>query len=1005
MLFFSTNDGANWTSINSGLTNTYVYSFAANGTNLFAGTGDGVFLSTNNGTSWNPANTGIENSTIYSMAVIGSNIFAGSHSGGVYLSTNNGTSWTQIINGLTSMQVRALAVIGTNLFAGTYGGGVFLSTNNGTNWTAVNGTLTSNDKYIYSFAVDGSNLYAGSYTGVFLSTNNGTNWTPLNSGFPANLYIYGLGINGTNMFAATGNGIYISTNSGSNWTQVNLGIDPPIALCIAVNGTTTLGGTLGDGIFRSTNNGANWALSVSGLLNSLIVSTSVINSTLYATSSYSGIFASTNSGQTWNQMNNGLTNLYVNDILEFGGNLFAATVGGGVFISTNNGTTWSPVNSGLSDLEVYAITLLSTNLFAGTYGGGVCISTNNGNSWTPTNSGLTNLNVTALLVNGSDIYAGTWNGGVFKSTNNGTNWTEVNTGLTTVSSKQIATFTTSGSNILAGTTEGLYLSSNNGGNWTKITSGISETWISALTTSGTNSFAGTREASVYLSNDNGINWTKISDGFTTSSDVYSLAASSTDLFAGTFGSSVWKRPLSEIIGGPGLASNPSPTSGAVNTNATNLSLSWTNPAGATTNKVLFGTNPNSLAEIHSGSLVTSVNAPSQLDYNTTYYWRVDEFDGSGTSIGNLWSFTTMDNPNAVTLLFDDFESGTGNWQISNDGGTCTWLIFFPPYPSSFGPYTLPPTASGGVFSADATECGAAVLSTATTVNKINANTYQYVEIQFDNDWHHYVSGDQAHVEVSTDSINWNSVWSKAGVSLRNTHETIDISSYVAGNNFWIRLRSVQPGWDYWWVIDNFKVRGWIILPVELTSFTASISSNNVSLNWATSTETNNQGFEIERSQQLNGSNVKWEKIGYVTGFGTTTESHTYSFTDEKVPSGNYSYRLKQIDLDGTIEYSFEIEANVQGPREFALEQNYPNPFNPVTKINFSLAADSKVTLKVYDILGQEITSLLNSNLHAGNHFVDFNAAKINSGVYFYTLEAKGNDGRNFVSTKKMIVIK
>jgi len=191
------------------------------------------------------------------------------------------------------------------------------------------------------------------------------------------------------------------------------------------------------------------------------------------------------------------------------------------------------------------------------------------------------------------------------------------------------------------------------------------------------------------------------------------------------------------------------------------------------------------------------------------------------------------------------------------------------------------------------------------------------------------------------------------------------------------------------------------VPVELVSFAASVTGTNVNLSWMTATEVNNQGFEIERSSDQN----NWERVGYVEGNGTTTETKYYSYTDTKLESGTYYYRLKQIDFNGTYEYSSTVEAVVTVPREFALEQNYPNPFNPSTTINFSLAADSKVTLKVYDLLGQEVVTLVNGELTAGEQEVTFNAAGLNSGVYFYRINAEGANSKNFTSVKKMILTK
>jgi len=192
----------------------------------------------------------------------------------------------------------------------------------------------------------------------------------------------------------------------------------------------------------------------------------------------------------------------------------------------------------------------------------------------------------------------------------------------------------------------------------------------------------------------------------------------------------------------------------------------------------------------------------------------------------------------------------------------------------------------------------------------------------------------------------------------------------------------------------------IPVPVELASFTAEVVDGMVELTWITATETNNQGFEVQRK-----SESEFETLAFINGNGTTTETHVYSYTDRNVKAGTYSYRLKQVDFDGTFEYSNVIEADVQSPAIFALEQNYPNPFNPSTTINFRLAADSKVNLKIFNVLGQEVATLLNGNFVAGSHTVNFTASALNSGVYMYRIEATGNDGTNFTSVKKMILTK
>jgi photosystem II stability/assembly factor-like uncharacterized protein len=188
------------------------------------------------------------------------------------------------------------------------------------------------------------------------------------------------------------------------------------------------------------------------------------------------------------------------------------------------------------------------------------------------------------------------------------------------------------------------------------------------------------------------------------------------------------------------------------------------------------------------------------------------------------------------------------------------------------------------------------------------------------------------------------------------------------------------------------------LPVELSSFTSQVSGNNVNLNWATASEINNSGFDIER--KVSGSN-EWKKINFVQGNGTTNESKNYSYEDKNVTSGKYTYRLKQIDFNGNYEYfnlSNEIEIGV--PKKFNLSQNYPNPFNPNTVISYQLSVERFVSLKVYDIAGKEVVNLVNKIQKAGYYIVEFNAGNLASGMYFYRIQAG-----DFSAVKKMVLVK
>lgn len=188
-----------------------------------------------------------------------------------------------------------------------------------------------------------------------------------------------------------------------------------------------------------------------------------------------------------------------------------------------------------------------------------------------------------------------------------------------------------------------------------------------------------------------------------------------------------------------------------------------------------------------------------------------------------------------------------------------------------------------------------------------------------------------------------------------------------------------------------------VVPVELVSFSASVSLNDVELTWATATEINNQGFYIERKSAA----IEWANVGFVEGNGTSTETRFYSFTDKDVKSGIYSYRLKQVDFDGTFRY-YELSSEVEigTPQVYSLSQNYPNPFNPATKINWQIKNDGLVTIKVFDQLGTEVATLVNEEKPAGAYEIEFNASSLASGVYYYRITSG-----SFVDTKKMILMK
>jgi photosystem II stability/assembly factor-like uncharacterized protein len=275
--------------------------------------------------------------------------------------------------------------------------------------------------------------------------------------------------------------------------------------------------------------------------------------------------------------------------------------------------------------------------------------------------------------------------------------------------------------------------------------------------------------------------------------------------------------------------------------------------------------------------------------------------------------------------------------------------------------------------------------------EIQSVSYNFNDIYFKNENFGWAAGSEGDIWFST---NGGDVWILTEDDIYNNLESI---AHCETDELWIAgsyeliLYSMDGG-----------------VPVELISFTTIANNNEVTLNWSTATETNNSGFEIQKTSpfpspyQGEGGEAGrgWEIIGFVPGHGTTTETQHYSFTDNDVSPGKYQYKLKQIDYDGTFEYSKVVEVEIPFVNKFSLSQNYPNPFNPSTSMQYTIGSRQFVSLKVYDLLGREVATLVNEEKPAGEYEVEFDGSNFPSGIYFYQLKAG-----DFVQTKKMILMK
>src|ERR1035437_8866279 len=201
------------------------------------------------------------------------------------------------------------------------------------------------------------------------------------------------------------------------------------------------------------------------------------------------------------------------------------------------------------------------------------------------------------------------------------------------------------------------------------------------------------------------------------------------------------------------------------------------------------------------------------------------------------------------------------------------------------------------------------------------------------------------------------------------------------------------------------------LPVELSSFASTVNGKNITLNWETKTEIAFNKFEIDRALvSANDASVTWASVGSVRASGTSNSPRKYSYTENNLQAGKYSYRLKMIDNDGSYKFSDIVETDITLPKNFELSQNYPNPFNPLTRINYNLPFDSRVTLEVYNIIGERMGQIVNEEQSAGYYTVNFSSSNLNksitSGVYIYKINAVDKStGNVFTSIKKMMLLK
>jgi len=874
---------------------------------------------------------------------------------------------------------------------------------------------------VRSIVIDPANssiILAGSVAGgIWKTTNGGVSWSPKTDGAdvmpissmvidPANNNVVyaGTGEGWSNVDAVYGGGVYKSTDFGDTWNLLS-----------STTGTSSFGDVMKIAADPTGN--------VYAATKDIKFSYGVGH---YTTSG--GLFKSTNGGTSWTEISSAnIATNYFNptDVLPISSTtiLYAVNVNGsnlgGIYRTTDGGTNWTLITSGLptsnyrriafaqdpnSANTVFAV-FESTDLSTGGDAGlkGIYKTTDAGASWiqltsppkitsTDSMSYLKNQgwydNVIAVDPNNSsNLYVGGVD--MMKSTDGGASWSQLTywhpyygTPVVHADHHAIVFDKNNANTIIEGNDGGIYKTTNGGTSWTNLNNGlqITQFYGGAVYKTGTTYFGGTQDNGHLKYNGSGTGWAEVYGG----DGGYSAQDQSNSSVA-----------YEEYV----YLAISKTTDGGASWNTCTTGLSDANSGSNCLFIAPFAMNPENSAVLLAGS--TSV-------------WVTGNSAGSWTQSSNVLSSGAKVSAVAVVNAAANYLgfAGTTDGKIFK----CTNLD-----PSSgIDTWTdITPSGNNGGYVRR-------VVVDLNNKNKIYATYGGY-----------NTSGTLAsrHVWCST---NQGSSWTDISGNLPNVpvHSLVinPISSstlYVGtetgvysttnGGSSWLSFNSGMPSFV---PTDELVIQGstqvlfafthgrgaWAgagsPLPVELSSFTIASQQSNPVLRWRTETEFNNYGFDIERAPSPKDGNAdaagEFKKIGFVQGAGTRSAPTEYTFTDVNVPAGKYMYRLKQIDNDGSFQFSESIEATVSStPSTFALLQNFPNPFNPTTMIQFSVPVDGRAVLKIYNTLGQEVSTLFNDNASAGiYHQVQFNASNLASGIYFAQLEFAGK-----MQLKKMLLLK
>lgn len=755
-------------------------------------------------------------------------------------------------------------------------------------------------------------------------------------------------------------------------------------------------------IFATVDAGANWQCVTSGTSKSL-KSVFFINAlTGWAAGSGGVIIKTTNGGINWSSLSTGTTtNLNgihfptIDTGYAIGTSLTLKTMNGGLSWTSITVNTGSSIffSSGLKGMSTD-----NTNYLSKTADGG--------SSWTVNTSAGNPVNQYAI----SFINANTgWTTGAgnkaFKTTNAGNNWVTHTNSASTFAVFYGVDFTddinghiAGYSGFFSGDSGMIYATTNGGTNWISNPTGIKKPFRDVDFVDDMTGWAVGDGGLIINTTDGGTNWNK-----------------QLIQYSAPFTSGHW---LYDI-------------------DFRNEMTGWTCGMDGYVNKTTNGGNNWTTITTASFNYLFSI---CFTDDNDTGWvcgrlGTIQKTDNAGI---NWYTQSTGTSQHLNSIVVDNFGFPTTNigWCVGN-GGTIlssgiVWVAQSSPVTNDLN--SVFPLTYEHVFIAGS---GGTILETTNSgtlwFSKTSGTTEDLKSIYFVNSSTGYVCGTNGTIKISTDG---GDVWTDQTSGTTSTLNSIDFEETIPDNGYAVgengTIVSTTNGGATWLkessgstttlfsilvkeiptmsstMVTAIKTVGKLskyavkktveALPVELSSFSYSLSENNVTLLWQTTGEINNKGFDIERNTSGNNS---WIKIGFAEGYGTINSIREYSFTDRNLSSGKFNYRLKQTDYNGNFEYfNLTSEVIIGQPGKYQLMQNYPNPFNPVTNLKFQIPKSGFVSLKVYDMIGKELKILINEIKESGYYTVKFDGSSLSSGIYFYSLSYNGK-----VETRKMMLIK